>query len=93
MLLFAEMVLFPDGIIIWVVIGLVAGFLAGRTLQPSQLGIVGDAGAGITGALAGGLTIFLLVAGTTGFLIALAVAAVVAFTFIGILRKVMASGD
>jgi uncharacterized membrane protein YeaQ/YmgE (transglycosylase-associated protein family) len=93
MVLFAEMVLFPDGLIAWAVIGLLAGFLAGFVLQPGPLGLVGDATAGVIGAVAGGLVVFLLMGGTTGFLVAIAVAAVSASIFIGILRKVMAASE
>ncbi len=93
MLLFAEMVLFPDGIMTWALIGLAIGFLAGFTLQPGQLGLVGDAGAGLVGALAGGLAVFYLVEGTTGFLVAIGVAAVSACVLIAILRKVMTASD
>jgi len=93
MILFAEMVLFPDGLIAWAVVGLAAGFLAGFVLQPGQLGLPGDAIAGVIGAVAGGLTTFMLVGGTNGFLAAIAAAAVAAFVLIGILRKVMAPSD
>jgi uncharacterized membrane protein YeaQ/YmgE (transglycosylase-associated protein family) len=93
MVLFAEMVLFPDGLIAWAVVGLVAGFLAGFVLRPGQLGLVGDATAGVVGAVAGGVTTFLLVGGTTGFLAAIAAGAVSACIIIGILRKVMAASD
>jgi uncharacterized membrane protein YeaQ/YmgE (transglycosylase-associated protein family) len=93
MALFAEMVLFPDGVVAWVVIGVAAGFLAGFVLQPGPLGFFGDAIAGVVGAMAGGLTVFLLVAGTTGFLAAIGTALVGACIFIGILRKVMAASE
>jgi len=94
MVLFAEMVLFPDGIIAWVVVGLVAGFLAGLMLQQGQLGFIGDATAGVIGAVAGGVTTFLLVQeGTVRFLAAIAAAAVSAFLLIGILRKVMSASE
>jgi uncharacterized membrane protein YeaQ/YmgE (transglycosylase-associated protein family) len=93
MVLFAEMVLFPDGVVTWAIVGLVAGFVAGFVLQPGQLGLVGDSIAGVIGAVAGGLTVFLLVQGTTGFLAAIGVAAVSAGILIGVLRKVMTASD
>jgi uncharacterized membrane protein YeaQ/YmgE (transglycosylase-associated protein family) len=93
MVVFAEMALFPDGLVTWAVIGLAIGFLAGFVVQPGQLGLIGDATAGIIGAVAGGLTVFMLVGGTTGFLAAIGVAAVAASVFVGILRKVMAASD
>jgi uncharacterized membrane protein YeaQ/YmgE (transglycosylase-associated protein family) len=93
MALFATMVLFPDGVIAWVVVGLGAGFLAGLMFQQGQFGLIGDATAGVIGAVAGGVTTFLLVEGTTGFLAAIGVAAVSAFLLIGILRKVMSASE
>jgi uncharacterized membrane protein YeaQ/YmgE (transglycosylase-associated protein family) len=96
MVLFAEtgsFSLFPDGIMTWALIGVAIGFLAGFTLQPGQLGLVGDAVAGVIGAVAGGLTVFYLVEGTTGFLVAIGVAAVSAGVLVGILRKVMTASD
>jgi len=93
MILFAEMVLFPDGLIAWAVVGIAIGFLAGFVLQPGQFGLIGDVTAGVIGAVAGGLTVFLLVAGTTGFLAAIAVAVVSACLMIGILRKMLTATD
>jgi uncharacterized membrane protein YeaQ/YmgE (transglycosylase-associated protein family) len=93
MVLFAEMVLFPDGIMAWAMVGLAAGFLAGFVLRPGQLGLVGDTIAGVVGAVAGGVTTFLLIGGTNGFLAAIGVAAVSACIIIGILRKVMTASD
>lgn len=57
----------PIGLLAWIVIGLIAGWLAGYVV-PSRLGIIGDTIVGMVGALIGG-ALFNAVgeAGTTGF--------------------------
>ena len=47
-------------IVIWILIGLVAGFLASRVALGHGLGLVGDVVVGILGALIGGFLAFLL---------------------------------
>lgn len=55
-------------ILIWLVIGLIAGFLASLVVQGTGLGIVGDIIVGIIGALIGGFIMSLFgAAGVTGF--------------------------
>jgi len=41
-------------ILSWIVIGLIAGWLAGRVLQGSGFGLIGDTVVGVVGALLGG---------------------------------------
>ncbi len=43
----------PMGLLAWIVVGLVAGWLASQVI-PSRFGIVGDTIVGMLGALAGG---------------------------------------
>jgi uncharacterized membrane protein YeaQ/YmgE (transglycosylase-associated protein family) len=47
-------------IIAWLVVGLIAGFLAGQVMKGSGYGIVGDVIVGIIGALLGGFLSTLL---------------------------------
>lgn len=47
----------PYTILVWVIVGLVAGFLASRVLLGHGLGLLGDIAIGIIGAIAGGLII------------------------------------
>ncbi|HNY65113.1 MAG TPA: GlsB/YeaQ/YmgE family stress response membrane protein [Deltaproteobacteria bacterium] len=42
------------GILSWIIIGLIAGWLAGVIMRGSGYGILGDIGLGILGALVGG---------------------------------------
>ena len=53
--IFADVYLEPGGIIAWLIVGLVAGFLAGKVMKGSGYGIVGDIIVGLIGAFLGGL--------------------------------------
>jgi uncharacterized membrane protein YeaQ/YmgE (transglycosylase-associated protein family) len=73
MAIFAEVVLHPGGIVAWLVIGLVAGWLAARVMGGGGYGMFGDLALGLVGALVGGLLFGLLrggdgsVGGDAGF--------------------------
>ncbi|HEV2954061.1 MAG TPA: GlsB/YeaQ/YmgE family stress response membrane protein [Candidatus Dormibacteraeota bacterium] len=45
----------PEDILVWVVVGLVAGFLASRVMLGHGLGLIGDVLAGVVGAVVGNL--------------------------------------
>jgi uncharacterized membrane protein YeaQ/YmgE (transglycosylase-associated protein family) len=45
----------PGSILVWALIGLVAGFLASRVMTGHGMGLLGDIVVGIVGAIAGGL--------------------------------------
>ena len=51
----------PGGIIAWIVVGLIAGFLAGQVVKGSGFGILGDIIVGIVGAFIGGILASLLI--------------------------------
>src|SRR6185312_2050810 len=55
------------GIVGWIVIGLIAGALAGMVMRGGGYGIVGDIIVGIIGALIGGFVLSLVGVGTSGF--------------------------
>jgi uncharacterized membrane protein YeaQ/YmgE (transglycosylase-associated protein family) len=81
------------GILAWLVLGLIAGFLASVVMRGGGYGIIGDIIVGIVGALLGGF-LFSLLGGTgvTGFnLWSLVVAFVGACILIAILRAVSGS--
>jgi uncharacterized membrane protein YeaQ/YmgE (transglycosylase-associated protein family) len=65
--LFAEIVLEPGGIAAWLLVGLIAGWLAGVFMKGSGYGVLGDIGVGLVGALVGGLVCGLFVADYVGF--------------------------
>jgi uncharacterized membrane protein YeaQ/YmgE (transglycosylase-associated protein family) len=71
----------------WLVVGLVAGFLAGLVMRGSGFGVVGDIVAGIVGAIIGGWLFGLLGIHAGGGLIGTIIVAFVgACLLIGILR-------
>jgi uncharacterized membrane protein YeaQ/YmgE (transglycosylase-associated protein family) len=55
MSLLAAIYLEPGGIIAWLFVGLVAGFLAGKFMRGSGYGIIGDIILGLIGAFLGGM--------------------------------------
>jgi uncharacterized membrane protein YeaQ/YmgE (transglycosylase-associated protein family) len=65
--MFAELTLSPGGIIAWVVVGLVGGWLAGRVMDGTGYGLIGDLVVGLIGALIGGFVFGLFVTGNAGF--------------------------
>ena len=58
----ASITLDPVSILIWLLIGLVAGFLASKLVRGHGLGLIGDIVVGLLGALIGGF-----LAGLVGF--------------------------
>jgi uncharacterized membrane protein YeaQ/YmgE (transglycosylase-associated protein family) len=81
------MTLEPGGIIAWLVVGLIAGWLAGQVMKGGGYGVVGDIVIGIVGALVGGFVFSLITGGgTAGFWGSIAVAFVGAVILIAIVR-------
>jgi len=54
----------PGGIIAWLLVGLIAGWLAGQFMRGGGFGIVGDIVMGIVGAFVGGLLFSFLMPGS-----------------------------
>jgi uncharacterized membrane protein YeaQ/YmgE (transglycosylase-associated protein family) len=63
----AELVLSPGGVISWIAMGLIAGWLAGLTMSGRGYGIVPDTLLGLVGAGIGGLVASYFIAGDAGF--------------------------
>jgi len=63
----AAIVLHPGGLIAWLILGLIAGWLAGVAMKGSGYGLIGDLFFGLIGALIGGFLFGLLVEGDYGF--------------------------
>ena len=79
----------PGGLIAWIVIGLVAGFLASTLMRGGGYGIIGDIIVGVVGAFLGGLLMNLLAPDANfGFWGSLVVAIIGACILIAILRMV-----
>jgi uncharacterized membrane protein YeaQ/YmgE (transglycosylase-associated protein family) len=81
------MTLDPGGIIAWLVVGLIAGWLAGLVMKGGGYGVIGDIVVGIVGAFVGGFVFSLITGGgTAGFWGSIAVAFVGAVILIAIVR-------
>ena len=77
----------PGGLIIWLIVGAVAGFLAGQVMKGGGYGLVGDIIMGIVGAFVGGFLANLLgLGGTMGIIGTTVVAFIGACIFIAIVR-------
>ena len=83
------MALEPGGIIAWLLVGLIAGALAGTVMRGGGYGIIGDILVGIVGAFVGGLLFGILMPGSAvGFLGSIVVAFIGAVALIALLRAV-----
>ncbi|MDP9271920.1 MAG: GlsB/YeaQ/YmgE family stress response membrane protein [Chloroflexota bacterium] len=81
------MTLEPGGIIAWLVVGLIAGWLAGQVMKGGGFGLVGDIVVGLIGAFVGGLVFSLITGGgTAGFWGSIFVAFIGAIILIAIVR-------
>jgi len=86
--MFAQVAHSPAGFITWAVIGLIAGWLAGKVMKGSGYGILGDIVVGLIGAVVGGFVLGFFVQGTTGFWGSIFVAFIGACLFIAGVRAV-----
>lgn len=79
----------PGGWIAWLIVGLIAGFLASRVMRGGGYGMIGNIIIGLIGALIGGLIANLLLPGATfGFWGSIIVAFIGACILIAILRAI-----
>jgi uncharacterized membrane protein YeaQ/YmgE (transglycosylase-associated protein family) len=88
MAMFAQINLEPGGLIAWVIIGLIAGFLAGRVMQGGGYGLVGDLVVGLVGAVVGGFLFGQLVTGDYGLVGSIVVAFLGACLLIWVVRQI-----
>ncbi len=77
----------PGGILAWIVVGLIAGFLAGQVMKGGGYGVIGDIIMGIIGAFVGGLVFSWLMPGSSvGLIGSIVVAFIGAVIFIALVR-------
>jgi uncharacterized membrane protein YeaQ/YmgE (transglycosylase-associated protein family) len=81
-----EFTYFPGGIIAWLVVGLIAGWLAARLMKGGGYGTLGDMIVGFFGAVIGGFVFALFVNGEAGFWGSIAIAILGAWILIAIFR-------
>ncbi|OLB41242.1 MAG: GlsB/YeaQ/YmgE family stress response membrane protein [Chloroflexi bacterium] len=76
----------------WIIVGLIAGALAGMVMRGGGFGIVGDIIVGILGAIIGGFLAGLLGIGSSNIIVSIIIAFIGACILIAILRAVSGSG-
>jgi uncharacterized membrane protein YeaQ/YmgE (transglycosylase-associated protein family) len=84
----AELVLSPGGIISWIAVGLISGWLASVMMSGGGFGILADIALGLVGALIGGFIAGFFVEGDAGFWGSIVVAFLGACFLIGIARAI-----
>lgn len=80
------------GLLWWIIVGLIAGALAGMVMRGGGFGIVGDIIVGILGAIIGGFLAGLLGIGSSNIIVSIIIAFIGACILIAILRAVSGSG-
>ncbi len=80
-------VLDPGNLLAWIVVGLIAGAIAGRIVAGRGFGCLADIAVGVLGAFVGGFVVSLFIHGTQyGFIGSVLVAILGAVIFLAILR-------
>ncbi len=80
------MALSPGGIIAWLLVGLIAGWAAGKVSRGHGFGIIGDLVVGLIGALIGGLVAGAFIQGSVGFIGSIIVAFLGAVVLLALIR-------
>jgi len=88
MTLLGELLLSPGGVIAWIVVGLLAGWLAGMVMSGGGYGILRDTLLGLVGAVVGGFVSGFFIHGAAGFWGSIAVAFVGACLLVALVRAV-----
>jgi uncharacterized membrane protein YeaQ/YmgE (transglycosylase-associated protein family) len=84
----------PGGLLAWLIVGLIAGFLASRVMRGGGYGLIGDIVVGIIGAFLGGwLAGFLGIGGNYGLIGSIVIAFIGACILIAILHAVSGGGS
>jgi uncharacterized membrane protein YeaQ/YmgE (transglycosylase-associated protein family) len=79
----------PGGILVWLIVGLVAGWAAGQFMKGSGFGLIGDIVVGIIGAFIGGALFgYLMPGASVGLIGSILVAFVGAIILLALLRAV-----
>jgi uncharacterized membrane protein YeaQ/YmgE (transglycosylase-associated protein family) len=77
----------PGGLLLWIVVGLVAGFLASHFVKGGGYGLIGDLVVGLIGAVVGGFLLGFFVHTTVGLLGSIIVAFIGAVILLFIVRS------
>jgi len=82
----------PGGLIAWLVVGLIAGWLAGQFMKGGGYGIIGDIILGIVGAFIGGFIFSLLLPGSSVGLIGSIVVAFIGAVILIVIARAFTRG-
>jgi len=82
----------PGGLIAWLVVGLIAGWLAGQFMKGGGYGIIGDIVLGVIGAFIGGFIFSLLLPGTSVGLIGSIVVAFIGAVILIVIARALTRG-
>jgi uncharacterized membrane protein YeaQ/YmgE (transglycosylase-associated protein family) len=81
----------PGGLLVWIIVGLVAGFLASHFVKGGGYGLIGDLIVGLLGAVVGGFLIGFFVHTTVGLLGSIIVAFIGAVILLFVARQLTGS--
>jgi uncharacterized membrane protein YeaQ/YmgE (transglycosylase-associated protein family) len=87
-----NLTLSPGGWLVWIIVGLVAGFLASRFVKGGGYGLIGDLVVGLLGAVIGGFLVGFFVHTTVGLFGSIVVAFIGAVILLFIVRQVKGGG-
>jgi uncharacterized membrane protein YeaQ/YmgE (transglycosylase-associated protein family) len=87
-LTYAAIVLEPGGVISWLAVGLIAGWLAGMVMKGGGFGLLGDLIVGLIGSFLGGLLSGFFVEGSAHFWGSIVVAFIGACALIALVRLI-----
>ena len=76
----------PEGLLGWIIVGLIAGWLANKLMGDGGMGLIGDIVVGLIGALIGGFVVGLVWTGSVGLIGSIVVAVIGACILIWLLR-------
>ena len=76
----------PGGILAWIVVGIIAGWLTGMVMKGGGYGIIGDLVIGLLGALIGGFVAGLFIQASVGLIGSILVAFLGAVLLVAIVR-------
>jgi uncharacterized membrane protein YeaQ/YmgE (transglycosylase-associated protein family) len=82
----------PGGLLVWIIVGLVAGFLASHFVKGGGYGLIGDLVVGLLGAVIGSFLVGLFYHATVGLLGSIIVAFIGAVILLFIVRQVSGGG-
>jgi len=85
---YAAILLTPGGVISWLVVGLIAGWLAGLVMKGGGYGVLGDIIVGLIGSFLGGLLMGIFVEGSAQFWGSIVVAFIGACVLIALVRLI-----